>query len=585
MPQLGTKLINIPNILIQVMKKILQIILTAFLSLSFLILLSCNSKNKTPSNDIIKSMDLKTGDVVLCGPPDKQFGSVEFTNSCSGNIKKDFHLAIALLHSFEYDEAEKVFAKIIDEDPQCAMAYWGVAMSNYHLLWTPPSGAELKKGSKAIEIAQGLNTKSTLETAYINAAAELYKDWSNRDHKTRCNNYEKAMEKIHVSYPNDKEVAILYALALNASADPTDSTFKNQKKAGDILNAIYSNEPNHPGAVHYIIHTYDNPELAQFALPAARKYASVAPSSAHALHMPSHIFIRLGLWDEAIHSNRTSVSSAKCYAEETGIKGHWDEELHGLDYLMYAHLQKGENDLAKEQLDYLKTIKHVSPATFKVAYAFAAIPSRYVLENKMWENAASLVVEPANFQWKDFPWQNAIIHFTRVLGSVHIGHIDSARTELGILKSIYDTLVQQKDSYKASQVQIQIKASEAWILFKEGKNKDALKLMNEAADMEDNIQKHPVTPGEVIPARELLGDMLLQMNQPEKALEAYEADLKKRPNRFNGQYGAALAAERSNNPGKSGTYYQQLLRFSNSKSSNRPELKKASMFLKTRSIT
>lgn len=561
------------------MKKISQGLYLVLFGSFLLILSSCNGKNEPSASEAINAINLKRGEVVLCGPPDKQFGAVGFETSCSETVKKDFDLAIALLHSFEYDEAEKVFAKIIDQEPRCAMAYWGVAMSNYHLLWTPPSVAELEKGTKAIEIAQGLQ-KSKKENEYINAVAQLYNDWNQLDHMTRCINYEKAMEKIYLEYPDDKEAAILYALALNASADPADYSFKNQRKAGAILDGIYPGEPNHPGVVHYIIHTYDNPELAKLGLPAARKYASVAPSSAHALHMPSHIFTRLGLWDESIKSNLMSVSSAKCYAEETGIKGHWDEELHGLDYLVYAYLQKGENVHAKEQWDYLKTIKHVSPVNFKVAYAFAAIPSRYLLENKMWENAARLRIDPSNFQWKDYPWQNAIIHFTRLLGSIHIGNIDSARTELKILKSIYDTLMKRKELYNANQVKNQIKASEAWILFKEGKNIEALKLMDEAAITEDKTQKHPVTPCEVIPARELLGDMLLQMNKPDKALEAYEADLKNHPNRFNGLYGAGLAAEATHNPDKAKYYYRQLANIANSTNSNRPELEIAKLFLK-----
>ena len=332
--------------------------------------------------------------------------------------------------------------------------------------------------------------------------------------------------------------------------------------------------------MHYIIHSYDYPELAALALPAARKYASIAPSSAHAQHMPSHIFTRLGLWDECIHSNLVAASSAKCYAETAGIKGHWDEELHSLDYLVYAYLQKGENDLAKKQWNYLKTINEVSPVNFKVAYAYAAIPSRYVLENKLWKEAANLKAYAENVPWQNFPWQKAIIHFTRLLGSVHIGNIDSAKTELKNLNTIYDTLIIQKDSYKANQVLIQIKTAEAWILFKAGKNNEALKLMNTAADMEDKTEKHPVTPGEVIPARELLGDMLLQTNKPDKALEAYEANLKKHPNRFNGLYGAGLAAERSNNFEKAYSYYRQLTHVANSKNSNRPELEAAKLFLK-----
>ena len=562
------------------MKKSLQGVTSIFLILICVAVTSCNQQGKAPSDETIDSMNLKRGEVVACGLPEKQLGSVAFVNSCSDNVSQDFNLAIALLHSFEYDEAEKVFAKVIDKDPKCAMAYWGVAMSNYHLLWTPPNAAELQKGSKAIEIAQQLEQKTAEETEYINAAAQLYHDWEKLDHKTRCINYENAMEKIHVKYPRDKEAAALYALALNASADPTDTTYTKQRKAGAILDALYPNELNHPGIIHYIIHTYDNPELAEVALPAARRYASVAPSSAHALHMPSHIFIRTGLWDESIQSNLGSVSSAKCYAEQTGIKGHWDEELHGLDYLMYAYLQKGDNDRAKEQWDYLKTIEFVSPVNFKVAYAFAAMPSRYLLENKLWDQAASLVVSAPNFNWKDYPWQEAIIHFARLLGSVHKDRIDSARKELKILNMLRDTLKNQKNIYSANQVQIQIHASEAWILAKEGRYEEAVKKMTTAADIEDKTQKHPVTPCEVLPARELLADMLLEMNQPEKALVAYEADLKKHPNRFNGLYGAGIAAEKLKNDDKAKAYYQQLINISNSASSSRPEIQHARTYLK-----
>jgi tetratricopeptide (TPR) repeat protein len=546
-----------------------------------ILLLSCHRKNKAPSSETINSINLKRGAVVFCGPPDKQFGTVEFETSCSEKVKEDFNLAIALLHSFEYDEAEKVFAKIIDAEPGCAMPYWGVAMSNYHQVWpSPPTRAELEKGNKAISIAQSLTQKSERETDYINAIALFYKDWNTVDHHTRSVNFEKAMEKVYMKYPDDKEAAIFYALSLDGAADPFDKSYTNQRKAGAILTGLYPNEPNHPGIVHYIIHSYDYPELAILALPAARKYASIAPSSAHAQHMPSHIFTRLGLWDECIQSNILSTSSAKCYAESAGIKGHWDEELHGMDYLVYAYLQKGENDLAKQQYNYLKTIHEVYPVDFKDAYAFAAIPARYFLENKMWKEAAGIEILPDNFPWQNFPWQLAIIHFARLLGSVHIGNINSAKDELKNLNSIYDTLTAQKDTYKANQVMIQVKTGEAWILFEEGKTNEALQLMNMAADMEDKTEKSPVTPGEVLPAKELLADMLLQLNKPSEALEAYEADLKKHPNRFNGLYGAGLASERTNNIEKAKYYYQQLTAIANSPDANRPELKIARFFLK-----
>jgi len=567
------------------MNKVLQFTIQFSFSLSVLFLFSCHQKNNLPSSDTIHAIDLKRGEVVVCGPADKQFGDVEFETSCSRKVKPDFDLAMALLHSFEYDEAEKVFAKIIDASPECAMAYWGVAMCNYHPLWAPPTRAELEKGAKAIAIAQSLQKKTKRESAYVEAISLFYTNWDRSDHRSRSIYFEKAMEKLFAGYPADKEAALFYALALNAAADPADKSFRNQRKAYSILSALYPDQPEHPGIVHYIIHSYDYPELAALALPAARKYASIAPSSAHALHMPSHIFTRLGLWDECIKSNLTATAAAKCYAETAGIKGHWDEELHGMDYLMYGYLQKGENDLAKKQWDYLNTITEVSPFSHKVAYAFAAIPSRYVLENKLWKQAAGLKVHSQHVAWQQYPWQKAIIHFTRLLGAVHTGQADSAKAELKNLHSIHTTLLEQKDGYKANQVQIQIKTGEAWILLNDGKNLDAIQRMQAAADMEDKTEKHPVTPGEVLPAVELLGDMLLQLNQPGKAFTAYEADLQKHPNRFNGLYGAAVAAEKSNSFEKATTYYRQLTAIANSTTSNRPELEAARTFLKTKAPT
>ena len=507
------------------------------------ILVACKQKNNQPLAEDIKAINLKKGPVILCGPADKEVGDVKFAISNGEKVEKEFNFAAALLHSFEYDEAEKVFAGIIEKEPNCAMAYWGVAMSNFHPLWTAPEEKELIKGSKALEVAASISQTTERESDYIQALGQFYKEWDKIDHRTRCIRYEKAMEEVYKKYPDDKEAAAFYALSLDASADPTDKTFANQKKAADILNGIYINEPDHPGIIHYIIHTYDYPDFAHLALPAARKYAAIAPASAHAQHMPSHIFTRLGLWDEAIQSNIASTESARCYAETAGIKGHWDEELHGLDYLVYAYLQKGETKLAKEQLDYFKTIKEVYPANFKVAYSFASIPARYVLENKMWKDAASLAISPANFSWEKFPWQKAIFHFTRSLGAANSDQLDLAKAEWNELNKLHDELVKQKETYKANQVDIQLKASLAWIQLKEGKNKEALDNMNLSADMEDKTEKHPVTPGEVLPARELLADMLMQMNKPAQALEMYEANLKTRPNRRNSIYGAWAAAD------------------------------------------
>ena len=565
------------------MKKLPQKPPLVILNMLVLLLGSCNETSETPVAEAVKAMDLKRGNIIVCGPADKEFGAVTFETSCTRTVKKEFDLALALLHSFEYDEAEKAFAKIIDMEPQCAMAYWGVAMCNYHPLWAPPTGAELEKGAKAIAIAQSLSQKTARESAYIEAIATFYKDRSSKDHHTRTGNYEKAMEKIYSQFPDDKEAATFYALALTAAADPADKSFKNQKKAGAILASLHPEKTNHPGIIHYIIHTYDSPGLATLALPAARKYAAVAPSSAHALHMPSHIFTRLGLWTECINSNLASVSSAQCYAQSAGIKGHWDEELHGLDYLVYGYLQRGENNLAKKQVDYVLNMKVVHPANFKVAYAFASIPSRYVLENKLWTEAANLNAHSANFNWKDFPWQKAIIHYTRLLGSVHGSNPGSAKIELKHLNAIHDSLVSQKDLYKAAQVQVQVKSSEAWILLKEGKSKEAVEMMEAAAVLEDKTEKHPVTPSEIIPARELLADMLLHLKRPSEALEAYEEVLKKAPNRFNSLYGAGLAAEQFNDQKKATIYYQQLIAVTNPGTSLRPELRAAKLFLKRQS--
>ena len=553
----------------------------AHLFLLLVILLSCKSKNALPSIEAISQLNLKRGDVISCGPPEEQFGTVDFDMTCDDKAKKDFNLAIELLHSFEYDESEKVFAKVIDETPDCAMAYWGVAMCNFHALWNPPTEAELQKGAKAIAIANAIHTKSAREAGYIDAIGLFYKDWDKKDHHTRCIYFEKAMEQLHLQYPADPEAAIFYALALDAAADPRDKTYANQRQAGDLLQALYKEEPNHPGIIHYIIHTYDYPGLAAMALPEAKRYAEVAPSSAHALHMPSHIFTRLGLWDEAIHSNLKSIAAAQCYAEQADIPGHWDEELHGMDYLVYAYLQRGDNKLAEEQVNDLQTIKQIHPANFKVAYAFAAIPCRYILENKKWKEAASLPIPLANFSWNEFPWQEAILHFTRLLGDVHLGNNDAAKAELMKLTALRDTLVKQKDSYKSKEVDIQIKTGEAWMQFASANKANAIVTMKLAADMEDSTEKHPVTPGEVLPARELLGDMLMQTKQNKEALLAYETALQKSPNRFNSLYGAGVAAQKLGDKQKIDFYFKQLLTIADTAHSDRPETAAAKTFIRT----
>ena len=536
------------------------------------------SSGEVPSQNALDQLHLKKGQIVSCGAPDNEFGTVNFEIAGSQQVKNDFNTAVELLHSFEYDEAEKAFAKIIDESPGSIMAYWGVAMCSFHPLWEPPTGADLKKGSTAVELANSIKPQSQRESAYINAVSAYYKDWISTDAHTRSVNFEKAMEQLHGQFPEDGEATVFYALALVASADPTDKTYSHQKRAGRLLDSMYVSNPNHPGIIHYIIHTYDYPGIADLALPSARRYANVAPSSAHALHMPSHIFTRLGLWDESIQSNLKSMAAARCYAESTGIQGHWDEELHGLDYLVYAYLQKGDVESAAQQLKYLATIRQVSPINFKEAYTFAASPCRAALENKNWPEAVRLPLQPSSFPWERFPWQEAIVHFGRLLGAVHGSSLIAAEKELTKLDSLHNILVRQADAYKANQVEIQVKSGQAWIAHAKGENTTALDLMKKAADMEDSTSKNPVTPGEVLPQRELYGDLLFELHQNSAAFQEYKTALEKSPNRFNSLFGAGRSAELVGDTLNAGMYYRQLLSIANPRSP-RQELKTATAYL------
>jgi tetratricopeptide (TPR) repeat protein len=550
------------------------------LFLSPILLTLCQTKPATDQLRVeVNAINLSRGDIALCGS--EQFGQVEFSLACEEAVRADFNLATSLLHSFEYTEAEKVFAKVLDRDPECIMAYWGVAMSNFHPLWAQPTNEELVKGAQTIKVAKKLEAKSAREEQYLQAIATIFEDWETLDHKTRVQKFVTASEAIYSKYPQDKEAAIFYALALRASADPADKSFEKQKKAGEILSAIFPNEPNHPGVAHYLIHTYDYPELAELALPAARKYASIAATSAHAQHMPSHIFTRLGLWDESIQSNLNSTEAAKCYAEKLGKQGHWDQELHGLDYLIYAYLQQGQDDKAKEQVTYLRTIENVFPVTFVDAYTFAAAPMRYALERKDWKEAATLELYPTNFPWDKFLWQKGIHHFGKLLGTLHTGDKHGANAQLIELKNIYGVLVSNKQEYEANQVKIQITTGEAWMHFANGHKEDAVKSMIAAADMEDATEKHPVTPGEIAPARELLGDLYLACGDYAKAYEAYTANLKKRPNRFNSLHGAAFCAAKAGDRVNAKLFYQKLVDLTKGATMSRSALTEADLFLKT----
>ena len=548
-----------------------------FLATLFLLLCNTGCKNKTskpiPS---LASIDLLRGDLVLCGGT--QFGEVSFSFYCQYETRDMFDLGLSLLHSFEYEEAEKAFVKVIDADPNCSMAYWGVAMSNFRSLWMQSGTDYLKKGAALLAIANELQ-KSKREQEYLDAIGEFYKDWEHVDEKTRILNFEKKMELIYKKHEDDKEAAIFYALALRASADPADKTYANQLKSGKILESIFPDQPDHPGIAHYIIHNYDYPELAELALSTARRYADIAPASAHAQHMPSHIFTRLGLWDESIDTNINSTSSAVCYSQSIDPDSHWAQELHAMDYLVYAYLQRGNNKMAMAQNEYMYTFKKVFPLDFAASYAMLAIPARIVLENKQWEKAANLELPPIDFPWHQFPWQMSILHFTKAMGYSHIGNIASAEKEVAILQSFHQELLKINDEYKAKQVLIQIKTSQAWIHFAKKNYEKAVVFMTEAANMEKDTAKHPVTPGEVLPTRELLGDLYLALNKPIEALESYEVDIKRHPNRFNGIYGAAIASKQSGDLEKAKMYFEQLLKLTENSNSERPEIIDAKIFI------
>jgi tetratricopeptide (TPR) repeat protein len=539
------------------------------LGLCLVLGMGCQSE-KSRAIEELSNIELLRGDLILCSG--KEFGEVSFALSCDYSVREMFDLAISLLHSFEYREAEKAFVRVIDGDPECAMAYWGVAMSIYHELWTPPKEKDLAKGAKLIEIARLLELDER-EKSYIDAIAAYYDNWETLDHKTRAENYEQKMKALYMSDSTDVEATVFYALALNSTADPKDESLTNQKKAGAILEELFRERPNHPGIAHYIIHNYDNPPLAHKALETARRYADIAPSSAHAQHMPSHIFTRLGLWNESVSSNINSASSAVCYTEEAGMEGHWFQEVHAIDYLVYAYLQMGDNKKAREQYEYLKTMKNVNPeGMFAIAYPFAAVPARISLENKDWKSAAGIEVHESNVDFENFPWQEAIVHYARGLGGCRSGDLDLAQGEIEKLKALHEKLVEEKSDYFANQVLIQIKTCEAWLALGNGDQELALQIMREATDLENGTNKHPVTPCEVLPAAELLGDMLMILDQPDEALRAYEENLRMRPNRFNSLHGAALAAQASGDREKAREYYGELVSLGEGNAEQRKEL-------------
>ena len=514
----------------------------------------------------------------------EDLGHVSFHISCTPEAQKQFNRAAAWLHSFGYDEAEKAFTAVTVTDPKCGMAWWGVAMSQYHPIWVPPTQAELKKGWSAAEKAKTLGAATEREKSYIAAVEVVFKDADKVDHRTRALAYQKAMEQIHTRHPEDREAAIFYALSLLESTTlPPGKDYSKQKKAADILSGVLPKEPNHPGVAHYVIHSFDYPQLAQLALPAARSYAKIAPSSPHALHMPSHIFTRLGLWQESIQSNLASAASARTIVARTHPGAASYDELHAMDYLMYAYLQGAQDQHSRAILKQLQTMSRVDVENFAAAYAFAAAPARYSLERRAWAEAASLTIHPATFPWNRFLFAEAITHFARAVGAARNSNPAAARQSVEKLASIQQSLASATDNpvnqYWAKQVEIQRQAAAAWTARAEGKKAEAVQLMRAAADLEASTDKSPVTPGAVLPARELLGDLLLNLNQPADALKEYETSLQDAPNRFNSLYGAAQAAELAGDRPKATSYYQKLISLCSQAEGERAELKRAKEFV------
>jgi hypothetical protein len=504
---------------------------------------------------------------------------VDFPISCGAAAQKQFNEAVWILHSFWYDEAVKAFTAVTEIEPDCAMGYWGVAMSHWYPLWYPPNAAALKAGSEAVDKAVAAKPKTDRERDYIAAIATFYRDNDKIDHRTRAVAYEKAMEQVHAKYPDDREGGVFYSLALLATAPPTDKTYANQKKARAILEQVRAELPNHPGVAHYLIHANDSPDMAEDGLTAALCYAAIAPAVPHALHMPSHIFTRLGLWQQSIDANRAASAAALTYVrEELGPDAFDGETVHSLDYLEYAYLQTGRDLAAKEVVEEVQSFGKAKGPNLPMAYAIAAIPARYAVERRNWAEAAALTPPPMPFPWERFPWAEAMISFTRALGAAHTGDIAEAQTEIAKLQSLKQKLDEAKDDYWAKQVEVQRLGAAGMLAYAQGDNKQALELVRAAAELDATMDKHPATPAEVLPARELLADLLLELGDPAAALKEYEQSLSTERNRFRSTLGMARAAKATGDTAKARQAYEKLVTLA-SADSDRPELAEARAYL------
>jgi Tfp pilus assembly protein PilF len=513
----------------------------------------------------------------------EKVGTVHFETSCAPRVAPKFDRALAMLHSFEFSAAIDAFHGVLKEDPNCAIAYWGIALSQ----WDNPFAGHrppevLKDAGATIQKGIAIGAKTQRENDYLAAVAEFYKNADTVNEHTRTLNYEAAMERLTHKYPDDFEAQIFYALALAQDASPEDKTYARQKQSAAILESAIEKQPDHPGATHYLIHVYDVPSLAVHGLKAASHYASIAPSSPHALHMPSHIFTRVGDWQASIDANLASAQASR----EQYSPG---ELLHALDYLEYAYLQTAQDRSAHGVLDQMQTagryvggwrshvpeslfrsvIRRASPAS---AFALAAIPARYALEREAWSEASGLEV----FTAPEAPYTDAITRFARALGFARSGDPASARREIAELEKLHAGLAAKNDVYWAKQVDIERLAASAWASHAEGKQDEALSLMRSAAEEEDGTEKNAITPGPLKPAREQLGELLLELNQPAPALKEFETTLVQEPNRFRAIYGAAHAAKLAGDTEKARMHYQHLLLICQKADSDRPELQEAS---------
>jgi tetratricopeptide (TPR) repeat protein len=512
-------------------------------------------------------------------PEGTKRGEVNFPISCNAAAQKRFNQAVWILHSFWYEEAVKAFADVTASDPDCAMGYWGVAMSHWYPLWYPPNAAALKAGSEAVEKALAARQKTDREGDYILAIAIFYRDNDKIDHRTRAVAYEKAMEQVHQRYPDDREAGVFYSLALVATAPPTDKTYANQKKARAILETVRAEQPNHPGVAHYLIHTNDSAEMAEDGLTAALCYADIAPAVPHALHMPSHIFTRLGMWRQSVDANRAATAAGLSYVrEELGPDAFNGEAVHSMDYMEYAYLQMGRDRDAKRVVDELLTFRRANVPNLPMAYAIAAMPARYAVERRNWPEAAALATPPMPFPWERFPWAEAMIAYTRALGAAHTGDIAGAETEIAKLQSLKQKLDQAKDDYWAKQVEVQRLAASGILAHAQGDNKKAVELVRAAADLDASMDKHPATPAEVVPAREVLADLLLELNDPAAALKEYQQTVTAERNRFRSLVGVARAAKQTGDTTRAREAYEKLVALA-SADSDRPELAEAKAFL------